>query len=61
MMKITMPSMLEEDDKVKFELLKDRYGVFGLLRELDRYGYRPDDFTAISLDEAIRKLFDATE
>ena len=57
-MKISMPSQLEGDDKIKFDLLKDKYGVFGLLKELSRYGYQPDYWTSVPLDEAIRKLFD---
>lgn len=52
-----MPSQLAGEDKVMFQLLLEKHGVFNLLRELEKYGYRPDEWTSVPLDEAIRKLF----
>ena len=61
-MKITMPSQLSGESKEKFDLLKGHFKSVGeLLRALGICGYRPDDFTAVPLDEAVNTLYGQVE
>jgi len=60
--KITMPSQLQGESKVKFDLLKDHFGsVFRLLEALGWCGYRPDDWTSVPLDKAVDTMYAQVE
>lgn len=62
-MKITMPSHLTGEAKEKFDLLKEHFhgSIFEILKALSLHGYRPDDFTAVPLDEAVEALYRQVE
>lgn len=63
MSKVTMPSQLTGEAKEKFDLLKGHFhgSIFELLKALGHCGYRPDDFTAVPLDEAVNTLYGQVE
>lgn len=57
-----MPSQLDPERKLKFDLLKEHYrGVLGLLQALSKLGYIPDHPQSRKLDVTIDELYERIE
>jgi hypothetical protein len=56
------PSNLDQEHRVKLDLLKDHFrGVFMVVKELRRFGYVPDQLGSEDLAVAIDKLYAEVE